>query len=1286
MATDQRLPCYTGVTELVVNLIDVNDNSPILTPNQFQTEIDDTSVAGLAIVTFTATDRDIGKNALITFIVSGPNSADFSIDSSGILRLATQQLSSRNIPSYRLVVTARDAGSPSRSDSSIVTVNIRRTNRAPQFLLECARMQSFCRFVVRENRDISLNFSAVDDDSGVNGLLSYSISPVSSSRAFTINSLTGIVTNDRDLDFEQADFYEFDVKVRDTALSPLSATARITVTIEDENEFTPTITSCSGSVLENEIGMEVVRIHAEDPDPFAGLLYSLVSGDNIFAVSRLGGLVTTRVSLDRENISSYNVTVMVRDSGISPQLSSSRSCTIRVLDANDNTPVIIGGPFEVTLSEGTAIGSTVTSIIATDADEGVNAEITYLLEGGSDVFVINSTTGVITTRRALDREVENMYTLTVIARDNGTPSLASETTVKVNVTDVNDNQCVFVGGPFTASIPERSPAGVVLSEVLAVDFDLGPNAVVRYRITSTGVASNIFGINKTSGVLSTARMVPSLTPMGSSPDFSVGGDAVYVLSIEGFDQGTPSLTCNTTLTIHIIDVRERGIVVNSTFQEVVVVENSPIGTPVAEFVPTEAREFQRPLSYTITLGNGLGHFAVNSTSGVVLVNGPLDRETKDSYSLFLDISDSSSPPLSLAVTLFVTIGDANDHVPTFSSPFYVGGIDENEAAGQSIVKLTATDGDIGPNAYLSYQIVLGDGDDLFYVENVTAIIRNRMPLDRENSSSHTIKVRVSDHGVPSLSSTTIVQVNVFDVNDNAPKFLPLPSNITVSEDVSVPLELLRFRARDADQGTNGNILYSLVPSTDSNVFSIDSLRGTLTLVASLDRDVQEQYTVTVTARDEAQPPLSTNYTLVVLVGDTNDNSPVFQNVPLSATVKENDAGNGVVFTAVATDADSGVNGAVLYSFLAAAPGIPFIIDGATGAVRLTRAVDYETQTSFELTVHACDQGIPQRCVSSPLTIAVQNVNEFRPNFLGMPFFPEVSESAGIGFTVLTLSAEDDDAVDTLRFTIVSGNNGKTFAINETSGVITLAKAVDFETEAGYELIVVALDSGNLTSMAVVTVTVLDVNDNAPVFEGLPLEVFITDETADKVVQLSATDSDSGLNGVVNYTLLEAIFINATHRSLILQAHDNGSPQLTTNVTILFKTLFSCENIEFYVDSTTGVVTFKTLCEILFTVYEPENVTYGSLLAGENITFLCVTRSNDPDNVYYTLLKDGSTGVEPSKGGVVTWTLDNVQRADEGYYHCEARLSGAGRLQSDRIALDIIGKLVLPSLLAVLWLT
>eukprot|EP00117_Sycon_ciliatum_P011161 scpid2447/ scgid12756/ Protocadherin Fat 4; Cadherin family member 14; FAT tumor suppressor homolog 4; Fat-like cadherin protein FAT-J len=1280
MATDPKLACYSGRTTLIVNILDINDNAPVFEPSEYSITIDDITPVGYAFLTVTASDSDIGRNSQLSYTLTGPGANDFSIDNDGIITVASNQLSVDRIAVYQLIAVATDNGRSTLSGEASVRIALRRTNQAPEFLMQCARQNRLCRFVTEENRNVQLNLTASDPDAGRNGELSYSLKAGSSPALFQVSSDGGIVTNTGTLDYEELDEHEFVLTVSDGGTPSLSSEVKVIVTIENVNEFNPRVAPCSGSVLENAAPQQrnILTVMAEDPDPFGGLVYRLLDSADLFTLDRRNGKLSATVAFDRETLDNYEVGVIVSDSG-TPQLSTTVHCSITVLDENDNVPQILDSPFEIDVNESITVGSVLLQVSATDADLGRNALLEYRLEDASqmNLFRINATTGVVTTIAPLNRELENRHNLEIIVEDNGVSSLSNKTSLTVNVLDVNDNNCVFPSGPFIASVPERSPGGIFLVNVLAVDIDLGANAEVRYRILDRGLIATIFGINETSGVVSTIGRVPSLEPEGAGPDFGMGGFSVYTINIEGFDQGNPSLTCQTTLDVHITDVPESGIMVNQTLQEVTVAENSPVGTPIAEFVPTAAREFVRPLVYTIIGGNQHRFFAVNSSTGVVFVAGNLDRESNlgNDFQLIITIRDSSTPqPLTLTVTLFVIIGDVNDNVPVFTQSEYFGSLVENEAAGQNVATVEADDLDAGRNGAITYAVLEGDGADVFYVDNRTGIVRNRVPLDRENVSQYLIKIVARDHGVPSLSSTTLVRIAVADVNDNSPQFRQLPSVISVSEDVSVPILLLTATASDTDQGTNGEVVFSVLQSTaDARFFSIDRYTGQLTLVESLDRDVQELYAVTVMASDAGSPQQSTSQTITVMVVDANDNAPEFVGAPYSVSVAENTDEDTTILTFNAEDADIGVNGEVRYAMVSPIlQHLPLTIDPVGGHLIVTGALDFENQTSYVLDVRACDEGIPQQCTTTTASIAITNVNEFRPTFTNLPFFPELRENAQPGTVVITLSAEDQDRDDSLTFYIISGNEDGDFAIDVQTGVVNVSGTIDFEIRRTYELIAMVQDTGNLSSIAVVTVSVLDENDNAPVFSIDQANVVTIDDIAvKKLAVLRASDVDSGVNGLVNYTLVSAVVLNDTTRLVTVRAQDNGIPTAqSTDFNITVFTTFPCDVITFLVDKESGLVTFRTLCEVLFEAHEPQNLTEGDLLRGDNVSFVCVSKSNCHDDVQYTLIKDGSFNEDSAIGGATYWVLSDVGMSDEGWYSCHASLPDAGTLFSHQLALNI----------------
>lgn len=288
----------------------------------------------------------------------------------------------------------------------------------------------------------------------------------------------------------------------------------------------------------------------------------------------------------------------------------------------------------------------------------------------------------------------------------------------------------------------------------------------------------------------------------------------------------------------------------------------------------------------------------------------------------------------------------------------------------------------------------------------------------------------------------------------------------------------------------------MVSGDEEKVFFITPT-GSLCLNTELDRERQSSYNLTVTANDCAQPLLSqfTSTTYVnVVVEDVNDNAPWFVS-SRSVSVAEDTALNSVVITVHAEDADSGSNGEVLYYLNNTSGGI-FSIDNGNGRIYLKEALDREQLDRLTITVTATDKGSPAMATTINLTIKVEDVNDHDPEFLQSTYSLTVREDITRGTSLLQVQAYDHDI----------GTNGQVhylltqtspFVVDTVRGVITVMDKLDRERDSNYTLIIAVVDHGDMprSTTAVISVTILDINDFAPLFspETLILHVLENEE-------------------------------------------------------------------------------------------------------------------------------------------------------------------------------------------------
>ena len=302
---------------------------------------------------------------------------------------------------------------------------------------------------------------------------------------------------------------------------------------------------------------------------------------------------------------------------------------------------------------------------ATDADEGKNAKILFSLDRGSATkFYINSNTGEISTKAPLDREQRSSYDITVTARDAGTPSLSSTATVKVIVTDLNDNKPRF-SGDYRTSLLENTAQGGDVLRVEARDPDSGDNAVIIYSITS-GNDLGYFTLNKNTGTISIAKP----PDREQYPSFTL---SVNASNKPDFTPSTPTVKTECNVLITIQDANDNPPIITNNVTTVQVEENSPTNTKVLDVDATDADVGVNGLiEYEIIEGNINNTFHIDRSSGIISTRKAIDRETIANYSLKVQVSDKGSPKLFSTKDFVVVVIDLDDSPPVFNPDAYDG--------------------------------------------------------------------------------------------------------------------------------------------------------------------------------------------------------------------------------------------------------------------------------------------------------------------------------------------------------------------------------------------------------------------------------------------------------------------------------------------------------------------------------------------------------------------------------------------------------------------------------------
>lgn len=334
---------------------------------------------------------------------------------------------------------------------------------------------------------------------------------------------------------------------------------------------------------------------------------------------------------------------------------------------------------------------------------------------------------------------------------------------------------------------------------------------------------------------------------------------------------------------------------------------------------------------------------------------------------------------------------------------------------------------------------------------------------------------------------TILNVSVVDQNDS-PAFVGAPFAAQIDENQVSGSTVLKLTATDQDAG---DLLTFSIAGSDH--FALTS-SGRITTTKILDFESVNTYTLSISVSDGKT---SVTEAITISVRDTND-SPVFVNSPYAVTLPENNA-SAVVSAMSAIDDDSGD---ILTFFLSGVGSGDFSILSSTGLVSLSRALDYESKSSYVLNVIVRDEYGGQ--ASSSLSVTVSDEND-APSFVGTPYSVSLDEDLPVGTIVLQASAVDEDSSDILEYTL-SGDNSTDFSIAQNSGIITTAVSLDYELVSSYSLSVSVTDGISSVSQ-VITISITDKNDS-PTFEAAPYSVTVAENTTTStLLTVSATDKD-----------------------------------------------------------------------------------------------------------------------------------------------------------------------------------
>ncbi|XP_048883521.1 cadherin-related family member 2-like [Brienomyrus brachyistius] len=755
----------------------------------------------------------------------------------------------------------------------------------------------------------------------------------------------------------------------------------------------------------------------------------------------------------------------------------------------------------VRLREDLRVGEFAFNIIATDADDD---PLSYSLTGeNSFYFTVNRTTGNVTIRSLMDREVSKE--------------------VRIILDDANDNRPMFDPPSYDIHIPENTSENTVLLQVTANDPDDGLAKIVIYKIDNVVPSDGIdlFSISNRNGEV---KLAGSLNYTSKSSFYQL---KINASDCGGLYHGKNIIQSSTAFaSITVIDVPDLDPQFINVPYAVTVTENTPVGHSVFKVRAIDPdKGVNASMLYRIQSSKGPDLFEISESTGDISVKKLFDREE------LLDIDTTVILTLMASETtenvhgtfsntltdMKITIGDINDNKPKFyyctvklcplntEATSFSGDINEHSSVGVSVTGLNifARDPDQGPNATFSLHLE-GQDKDTFYASPSSATseaqvqihVNNPQDIDYEEKKIMIIEVVATDISSMDCCSTATVTIQVNDINDNTPTFQHETYDIEVKEHSPKGTVIATITAADPDTEDINYITYRLLPDSILKYFNVSPRTGTIKVVDGklIDREVSASFYATLQATDSNKHVGRTNLEISLL--DINDMTP---NIPRESYVEfvKEGLSQPLSLQIHATDGDQTAtnNSKIQYRIESSEFSHNFTINIDTGELQNKYQLDREAinpllNGAIVLNVTATDMGIPPRATCVKVTVNVEDINDNTPLLKESKneFFIKEREKGSFVGSVFADDADQTEINNRISFRITDGSFGNFIIISSAEdnggffGNISVDPDVELDYERGqrlYTLTIEATDLGQRKDTVKVKVNVLDVNDERP---------------------------------------------------------------------------------------------------------------------------------------------------------------------------------------------------------------
>ncbi|XP_066050954.1 cadherin-8-like isoform X1 [Chamaea fasciata] len=527
-------------------------------------------------------------------------------------------------------------------------------------------------------------------------------------------------------------------------------------------------------VLEEFSGPEPIlvgRLHT-DLDPGSSKIKYILSGDGagtIFVINDKTGDIHAMKRLDREEKAEYTLTAQAVDRDTNQPLEPPSEFIIKVQDINDNAPEFVEGPYHATVPEMSVVGTFVTKVTATDADDpvyGNSAKLVYSILEGQPYFSIEPHTAIIKTALPnMDREAKEEYFVVIQAKDMGghMGGLSGTTTVTITLSDVNDNPPKFAQSLYHFSVMEDVALGEPIGRVKANDLDIGENAKSSYDIIE-GDGMDIFEITTDAQTQDGIIRVRKPLDFETKKSYTLKVEAANIHLDPRFLSGGP-FKDTATVKIVVEDADEPPVFSSPTYL-LEVHENAAINSVLGQVTAHDPDVSSSPIRFSIDRHTDLERqFNINAEDGKITLATPLDRETSTWHNITIVATETRNHSQVSRVPVAIKVLDVNDNAPEFASE-HEAFLCENGKPGQVIQIVSAVDKDDPKNGHYFLYSLLPEmvNNPNFTIkkneDNTLSILAKHSGFSRQKQEVYLLPIVISDSGTPPMSSTGTLTIRV----------------------------------------------------------------------------------------------------------------------------------------------------------------------------------------------------------------------------------------------------------------------------------------------------------------------------------------------------------------------------------------------------------------------------------------------------------------------------------------------------------------------------------------------